>query len=317
MKTIIIIILIVLAAYAIFVAGPAIVSFFSVYTRKTGTPFWKMNIEKSYYAPYKDKMFASLARLEKLEQSDVTVTSDDGVKLAATYYPARARDTVILVQGYNTVPLNNFVIIADYLHDHGYNVLMPDCRAHGRSEGRRCTLGLKEQYDLLKWIEYADRTLGSENIFIYGMSMGCATAAYASDKIVNAKVGGLILDCGFSSSYEQLRHDMLERHIPPFMLLPIIRSLGKHVLGVDIKTSVRSSLCRTGIPSLFLHGAADDTVPLSEGRLNFESCASEKEMITVEGAAHTMSFIAGADKVPDAVINFLIKHRKGEENEDI
>lgn len=317
MKPIIITALIIIAAYAFFIAGPAISSFFSIFTRKTGTPFREMNIEKSYYAPFYGEMCAALLRIDGLERKKITVRSEEGFDLAASYYPGMSSDTVILVHGYNTVPLNNFVLIADYLHDKGYGILMPDCRAHRESGGKRCTLGLKEQYDLIRWIECADKTLGSENIFIYGMSMGASTVAYASDKITNNKVRGMILDCGFSSPYSQMSIDMRNRHIPAALLMPIVRLLGKLILGVDIKSSVCDSLRRTEIPALFLHGAADDTVPLCEGKANYEACSSEKEMIIVEGAVHTMSFIVGADKVPDAVINFFATNRKDEKYEDI
>ena len=315
MGTVLKIAIIAVAAFAFFSAGPALTSFFTVFTRKTGTHFRDMDIENSYFAPIYGEMCDSLDRLGALEQRKVKITANDGVELCAVYYPADGKDTVILVQGYNTPAINNYVIIADWLHGLGYNVLMPDCRGHGESGGKRCSLGLLEQYDLLRWSEYAAED--AENIFIYGTSMGCATVSYASDKLDCEKVRGLVLDCGFSSPYSQMKGDMERRHIPRFLLLPFIRLLGKWILKVDIKTPVSESLSKCTIPALFLHGTADETVPLSEGHANYESCASEKDMIIVEGAAHTMSFHTGGEKVRRAVADFFGKHRKGAQNENI
>lgn len=131
------------------------------------------------------------------------------------------------------------------------------------------------------------------------------------------KVRALVLDCGFKSPYSQMKRDMEMRHLPVFLLMPIIMLLSKRVLKVDIKNEVGSSLGKCKIPALFLHGTADRTVPLSEGRENFESCASEKDMIVVEDADHTMSFHVGGEKVQTAVADFIKNHRKEVQNENV
>lgn len=40
----------------------------------------------------------------------------------------------------------------------------------------------------------------------------------------------------------------------------------------------------------FIHGSADDFVPCSMSRENYDACASEKELLVIPGATHAMSY---------------------------
>lgn len=41
---------------------------------------------------------------------------------------------------------------AAMFHQMGYNVLMPDARAHGQSQGKYIGYGWPEKYDVRKWV---------------------------------------------------------------------------------------------------------------------------------------------------------------------
>lgn len=63
----------------------------------------------------------------------------------------------------------------------GYNVLLPDQRAHGYSGGHTITMGVKERYDARDWTVWARSRFGPEvPIFLMGVSMGAATVLLAA-----------------------------------------------------------------------------------------------------------------------------------------
>ena len=95
---------------------------------------------------------------------DVSITSFDGLKLHATYFPAvedgedgnisDVKKAVICFHGYTGEGLSNHVAIADYFLKRGYAMLMPDARAHGESEGEYIGFGCLDRQDALGWINW-------------------------------------------------------------------------------------------------------------------------------------------------------------------
>lgn len=82
---------------------------------------------------------ANIAWMEKQTLTKWTETSKDGLKLVANYLEADkpTNKTIILAHGYRgksgKVEMAGFAKM--YHEKFGYNVLMPDARAHGESEG--------------------------------------------------------------------------------------------------------------------------------------------------------------------------------------
>lgn len=79
---------------------------------------------------------------------EVTLTSNDGLRLSGWYIPAKNRAAVILVHGYG----GNRLAMASHaktLAQHGYGVLLYDMRAHGGSEGRLFAAGWDAASDVL------------------------------------------------------------------------------------------------------------------------------------------------------------------------
>ena len=95
------------------------------------------------------------------------------LKLSAIYLPRTdSHKTAIVAHGY----MGNAETMANYakmFHDLGYNVLVPDARGHGKSEGDYIGFGWHERKDYVKWIDQVLETNGqSEEIVLYGISMG-------------------------------------------------------------------------------------------------------------------------------------------------
>ncbi|HID07996.1 MAG TPA: alpha/beta fold hydrolase, partial [Armatimonadetes bacterium] len=110
-----------------------------------------------------------------LPYEDVIFTTEDGVRIAGWFIPARGNDnhcTIIICHGYPGVR-SRFIDVAPALHRAGYSVFMFDFRGNGHSGGRP-TIGRTEVRDLraaVHWLK-AHRTKQAQRIGVIGFSMG-------------------------------------------------------------------------------------------------------------------------------------------------
>ena len=89
------------------------------------------------------------------KKREVSVTARDGTTLKGDFYPApNARATLLYFHGYRGTSAD-FCFCIRFFHSRGFNVLLPDQRAHGRSGGKYICFGVKERFDCLDWIKFA------------------------------------------------------------------------------------------------------------------------------------------------------------------
>ena len=300
-----------LVLYIIFAVFPAIFLFHFIFSRKDNSPkLTERDLIGTRYEPYMQELVAADRFIRSKITGKVKITTRDGEIMTGDYLDNGSENTVIFVHGFCGNPISNFCLQARHLYDMGFNELFINQRAHGESGGKRHGLGLLEQYDVLKWIELEEEKPNVKSILLYGSSMGGASIAYASDKIKSEKVKGMVIDCAFSSVGKQLEYDSKKRHIPPFLTLPIIRLIARALLKEDIYTPCGRSLAKTTIPALFIHGTGDITVPYESGIENYNACASEKTLISVEGAQHIVDYAAGEDQTKEGLKQFITDHIK-------
>ncbi len=305
MNIFIIILLVLIGLYLFFALFPSLTIFLYIFGRK------KQNgleaVTGSYLEPYSDEIYDASRYFDALEHEKITVTARDGATLYAGYYPAGTGRTAILVHGYRAAPMLNFAIQARDLHKAGFGILFVTQRAHGKSGGKHCGLGLFEQYDLEEWITLM-LGRGEKELLLYGISMGCSTIAYASERLKDPRIKGMVLDCGFDSPYEQLKSDGKAHHSPWWIMLPHFVLFAKLVLKTDIHRSVKSSLKNSVVPAFFLHGDADRTVNYRCTEENAKVCASTESVLIVPGAEHTMAYYAGESCARERLGVFLAEH---------
>ena len=105
---------------------------------------------------------------------DWTLESFDGLKLhAKRFSPAESSERwAILIHGYGRDGTFAYDYADEYLK-RGWNVLIPDLRASGQSEGQFITMGALESRDVRDW---AAKLPADAKIILHGVSMGAATA---------------------------------------------------------------------------------------------------------------------------------------------
>ena len=303
------ILLAILLFLIIFVFAPAVVCYRSVFGRRKILPLDDEKLYKPAIEPYKERMLADWDALMKQGFERVSVTAYDGVMLCGDLYRRGSAKTAIMVHGYNADPYVNLVSPAAWLYENGFNVLVIYHRAHGYSGGNRCGMGLIEQNDVQTWLRFILDENPAQYVLLYGSSMGGTTLAYLSDSIEEERVPCMIIDCGYISTENQLLHDAKKMHMPP-LLIPLIRRICLWDQRIDIRERTTEHLKHAGKPILFIHGTADLTVPLEEGKENYDACACEKHMVIVEGAGHTTAFQTNEEQVTNEMDQFLCHYFK-------
>lgn len=243
---------------------------------------------------------------------DVSITSFDGLKLHATYFPAVGESgndnkIVICFHGYTGEGLSNHVAIADYFLKNGYAMLLPDARAHGQSEGEYIGFGCPDRKDALGWIEWAIQECGSDvKIMLYGTSMGGATVLMTSGLELPANVKGIVSDCGFTSPKEVFTHVLNNMyHLPAFPAIQGANLINKKFAGYGMdECNAKREVQKATVPILFIHGSADTFVPTSMCYEIYDNCCSPKRMLIVEGASHAESYYKDTEAYEKALTEF-------------
>ena len=264
----------------------------------------KDDLSGTQYHPFADTLKEDILYVRGLSCETVWLDAPDGVKLCGRYYKGSTDKAVIFVHGFQSNSFNNFArATIDFLKD-GYGVLLIDQRAHGSSGGRFTTLGCKEKDDLGLWIDYVDSREEVADVIVYGISMGATTVGYLSDEIRSEKVKGLIMEAGFTCFYEELSNSLGKAFMKQ-AAMNYIYLAAKSFLRIDIKESTEDSLKRCKIPVLFLHGDDDKEVSTEFTERNFAACASEKKILTVKGAGHTLCYLVGGESLRKEIDGFI------------
>lgn len=251
--------------------------------------------------------------VDSLPCDSVQITADDGTLLSAQYcHEADDAPTAIIMHGYRATAMRDTMGLIVLCKKLGFNLLMPDQRAHGRSGGRSITMGARERYDARAWAYWASvRSFGKSSIFLMGVSMGAATVLLASGLDLPDNVRGIIADCGYSSIRDICR-TCLPKYLPHVPVGPgyAVGKAGAELFAhFDPDTiDCRKAVAHSNVPILFIHGSADDFVPCSMSRENYAACTSEKELLIIPGATHAMCYYYDTPAYAKAVTDFLKKH---------
>lgn len=240
---------------------------------------------------------------------DIEFKSTDGLTIKGWLFKADSDKLVVMVAGLlpNRINTDYYAMwIAKDLVEEGYNVIMYDPRAHGKSEGNRVSYGRFEGNDILGAVELAkERGLKPENIAILADSTGAISTLMIVDQLNN--VGALIIDSA-TTDFKPIIIDRLwvEKKVPPFFA-PGIFSFTDKVFGLDvsgIKPIEKLSL----VPErkfLFLHGRLDETIPVEEGQKLFEASNPESKLVIFPNGDHIETFKSDPDLYRKEVFGFL------------
>jgi len=123
------------------------------------------------------------------EKKLVEITSRDGLKLRGWFYDRGGDTTLLFCHGYQGGP-EELTGIASPFCAKGMNALLIYQRGHKKSEGAYFTMGVRERFDLLGWIDWINREKPGGKIVLYGWSMGANTVMGALGETLPENVFG-------------------------------------------------------------------------------------------------------------------------------
>lgn len=313
MKKIVRFLLIAIAAIIILVTIGAVYMFGVALDRQT-TP---TDTQDAYAFVFKDQNVKnwvdSLNSISALR--DTLITADDGTKLHALYIkaPADSANTALVIHGYTDNAIRMLMIGRIY-SDMGYNVLLPDLRGHGQSEGEYVQMGWKDRLDILRWIDVCNQIYGETgNIAIHGISMGAATTMMTSGQDLPGNVTCFVEDCGFTSVWDEYKYELKKRYgLPAFPILYATSLYSQMKVGWNFKeASALEQIKKHDLPMLFIHGGNDDYVPTQMVYELYEAKPGIKEIWVEEGVDHANMYWMHTDKYIQQTKDFVSKHIEG------
>lgn len=249
---------------------------------------------------------------EEYPPADIYLTSYDGLNLWANQYLQEDSDFwLIAVHGYQSEHSS----VEDYAEEYfqrNYNVLIPDLRGHGNSDGDYIGMGYHDSLDILTWIEYVRTLQPDAKIVLHGQSMGAATVMItAGQEELPDNVFAVVEDCGYTDGYQMMVEQLNYRYgLPPFPLMPLTNFMAEFRTNYDLKdASPLEFLKNATVPILFIHGTEDTFVlPYMQDEL-YSAYDGPKEGLMIEGADHVASRNVDYDLYYSTVFNFLDKYK--------
>ena len=245
------------------------------------------------YEVFRDRMTEWVRWTRSLPRETVEIISEDGLKLRGKYYEyAPGAPMELMFHGYRGHAERDLSGGVYRCFALGRSALIVDQRSCGDSEGDTITFGIREHRDCLAWLDYAVKRFGPEQkIILTGISMGAATVLMAAGRELPDNVIGVLADCGYTTAREIMMEVIRQMKLPPKLCYPFVKLGARLYAGFDPDSgSALEAAPNIRVPVIFFHGEADDFVPCSMSRKNFDACTARKKLVTIPGAGHGLAF---------------------------
>lgn len=216
----------------------------------------------------------------------VRVPTSGGLTLGAWFVPAKEPTTkaIALFHGH-TAARSQLLRYARFLQPH-FNCLLVDFRACGDSEGEFSSMSYFESEDVeaaVRWLQ--DR--GMTRIGAWGMSMGGAAVIRAAAR--NTAIVAVVTDGTFDRVTHVIAKRARDKGFPFSRLVAaaVVREAGRRLgtrLAPDPVALVGAIAPR---PVLIVHGEADATSEVANGRRLYRAAREPKELLLIPEAGHT------------------------------
>jgi uncharacterized protein len=216
---------------------------------------------------------------------EVAFATGDGLRLAAWYLPAGARDrgvTVLVAPG-NAGDRSLRAPLARALSERGLSVLLVDYRGYGGNPGDPTEAGLALDIRAARDYLIGHRGVAPERLIYYGESLG---AAVVTGLAAEHPAGGLLLRSPFSELAA-----VAEVHYP---ILPV-RTLLKD------RFPVAETMRRVHTPTVVVYGSADTIVPPDQSRAVAAAAPTPAMLIEIRGADHNDDALLDGPQLTNAV----------------
>ncbi len=244
----------------------------------------------------------------------VSIAAADRARLSAWWLtaPESNGNCVVVLHGITDSRASSLRFAPMFLNA-GYDVLLPDSRAHGESEGRFVTYGLLEKYDIIAWTEWM-QTAGCGKVYGLGESLGAAILIQSA--AVRPAFSAIVAEGSYADLREaaELRVRRMLR-MPAILARPAARMVvgsgeyyARWVDGVNlVRVSPVSDIGRASTPILLIHGLSDSRTPFSDSE-KLERANPRNVLWLVPNAGHIGAAAAAPEEFSRRVLGWFARH---------
>lgn len=237
------------------------------------------------------------------EETAFRVRGETGepLNIAAWWVPHAdaAGRCAVLIHGYADAKVG-VAAWAPLWHSLGFNLLIPDLRAHGESDGSVSTAGYLERHDLVQVLDElrARKPEETRRVVLFGVSLGAAVAAAAA--IEASDVSAVVMESPYADFRRAAMAHMDQLGAPGRFLQRLAMDLSGWLTHADYD-AVRPADLVTRVPCpLLIIESGDDPFLPPDDREHMAAAVRARdasmgvaEIWTVEGVDHLMAL--GAD----------------------
>ncbi|OAV46145.1 alpha/beta hydrolase [Lewinella sp. 4G2] len=235
-------------------------------------------------------------------------SSSDTIELDAIFVPATvpARANLIMLHGIGSCK-EVYLGTLPRLCELGYNVLLWDQRAHGKSGGTYVTYGAKEKVDVCRGIDWLENKAPDLPTGIYGNSMGGAVALQSLAFEKRLQFG--LIESTFTNLPEitQAYGTRLSGYeLPRWLTDRVLRRAGR--VGDFKPFAIRPVDAAVDItqPVQLIHGDADSNINVSHAHLLFSALGSaDKDLYLVANGDHADLWHKGGEDYEEVWYGFF------------
>lgn len=245
-----------------------------------------------------------------MDYEDVSLTTSDGLKLAAWYVPSKNGAAVILQHGYRNTR-DGVMDYAQFLSKHDYGVLMIEARAHGASEGTTVSFGKQEALDVRAGLDYllARDDVDPERIGALGVSQGAVTVILASAQY--PEIRAVVADSAYASLQDEIAVGVKAfTGLDPFPFAPLIQFFAEgeaHMKASEV-APINHIAEIAPRPLYLIQGGADTVIPTNSGQRLYDAASDPKELWFGETWGHSMAETIEPDEYEQRISGFFDKY---------
>jgi len=214
------------------------------------------------------------------------ITTDDGtdvdvwvIRRKPTVESDFGKGAAILLHGLLETKAS-MLSLGESLANKGFDVVIPDLRAHGKSGGKYVTFGAKEKYDIRAVVDQLEKQeLIDGPIYVFGFSLGGSVAIqYAA---IDSRCKGVIA----MAPYKDFE-DIARRTYPLMSQKDLADTIARagEIGGFDPReASTIDAAGQRTCPLLLVYGLLDTTVPV---RTVFDAASEPKQLVIIPWGLH-------------------------------
>lgn len=252
--------------------------------------------------------------LKTVKREKITLMADDKHILVARKIVINEGGDkwAVILHGYNGSMADIYDIAMHYTEE-GYNLLMPDLRASGESEGSFIGMGWLDRLDVINWIDVILEENPSSKVVIHGVDMGADAALMLSGEPIKTSIKAIVAEGAYTSAWEVVKAEYEIRYEgkPVFPFLNMINPVMKVWAGYTLKEAdATKQVAKTSVPILLIHGSNDTYATESMTNELNEAIASQHELLTISSGTHEDCRYAEPDNYYNKTFEFVNSYVK-------